>query len=148
MEGVERPVDPSSREKEDVREPGWLATELREEERQLLEKSVPEGTEVSEDEVYEGTVRLNVEPNTCVREVVHFLDELRQNSQWHFLKLVGDHKKSVDICLRLKEPLRLKEMLLVPFLPQSQGNDRPRVRWNSSVRKMKPGCHQDDSVVT
>ena len=66
----------------------------------------------AEDEVYEGTVRLNVEANICVRRMLGFLGELHQKSQLRLLQLVGDHKKGVDIWLGLKEPLCLKKTLL------------------------------------
>ncbi len=65
----------------------------------------------SEDEIYEGTVRLNVEANGCIREVVHFVRELRQAPQLRLLRMVGNNKEGVEIWLGLREPLRLRKML-------------------------------------
>ncbi|MCH7785912.1 MAG: hypothetical protein IIC22_00230 [Chloroflexi bacterium] len=70
----------------------------------------------AEDEIYEGTVRLNVEANGCIREVVHFVRELRQKPQLRLLRLVGNNREGVDILIGLREPLRLRTML-----PQIKG---------------------------
>lgn len=68
------------------------------------------------DTTYEGTVHLNVEANNCIREVVHFVRELRQKPQLRLLRLVGNNKMGVDIWLALREPLQLEKML-----PQLEG---------------------------
>ena len=66
---------------------------------------------LADDEIYEGTVRLNVEANGCIREVVHFVRELRQKPQLRLLRLVGNNREGVDILIGLREPLRLRTML-------------------------------------
>lgn len=81
-----------------------------------------DATELAVDELddnettYEGTVHLNVEANNCIREVVHFVRELRQKPQLRLLRLVGNNKMGVDIWLALREPLQLEKML-----PQLEG---------------------------
>ena len=65
------------------------------------------------DREYEGTVRLVVSTAGCIRRMIHFVDELRQNSQFHLLRLVANqHSEGMDILLRLREPIRLKLALL------------------------------------
>ena len=65
------------------------------------------------DREYEGTVRLMVSTAGCIRRMIHFVDELRQNSQFHLLRLVASqHSEGMDILLRLREPIRLKLALL------------------------------------
>lgn len=66
---------------------------------------------IQDEEVYEGTVRLNVEANGCIRQVVRFVRELRQKPQVRLLRLVGNNREGVDIWLGLREPLRLRKML-------------------------------------
>ena len=62
---------------------------------------------------YEGTVRLAVSTSGCIRRMIHFVDELRQNTQFHLLRLVASqHSDGMDILLRLREPIRLKVTLL------------------------------------
>ena len=74
-----------------------------------VETAVVESTEG----VYEGTVRLAVSTAGCIRRMIHFVDELRQNSQFHLLRLVASqHSEGMDILLRLREPIRLKPALL------------------------------------
>ncbi len=72
----------------------------------------PEGVEPHPNpEVYEGTVRLNVELGSQVRLVVSFVTELRLNSHLRMLRLVANSPESVDIWLALREPLKLKQIL-------------------------------------
>jgi len=78
------------------------------------EHSISTG-QASDPEVYEGTVRLVVEAGGSIRNMIRFVDELRQNSQFHLLRLVanqhGDGKEGMDILLRLREPILLKQAL-------------------------------------
>lgn len=83
--------------------------EAIEEDEELTEETVKKA-------VFEGTVRLNVEANGCIREIVHFVRELRQKPQLRLLRLVGNNRDGVDIWLGLREPLRLKSIL-----PELQG---------------------------
>ncbi|MFQ5873208.1 MAG: hypothetical protein ACE5JL_05335, partial [Dehalococcoidia bacterium] len=66
----------------------------------------------SGDEVYSGTVKLRVEANKSPRQVVQFVDALRQKPDFRLLQLVGNYKEGVGIWLGLKAPLQLKEVLL------------------------------------
>ncbi len=79
----------------------------------LKPQEVPErATSESNEEIYEGTVKLRVEANECLRQVVQFVDALRRNSEFRLLQLVGDYKEGVGIWLGLRSPLRLREVLL------------------------------------
>ena len=76
---------------------------------------IPSATvsETGELELYEGTVRLVVETTGCIRSMIHFVDELRQNSEFHLLRLIANQRREgMDILLRLREPIRLKPTLL------------------------------------
>ena len=65
------------------------------------------------DREYEGTVRLVVSTAGCIRRMIHFVDELRQNCHFHILRLVANQRsEGMDILLRLREPIRLKPALL------------------------------------
>lgn len=72
-------------------------------------------SQASNPDMYEGTVRLVVETAGSIRNMIRFVDELRQNSQFHLLRLVANQHKEVkqgmDILLRLREPILLKETL-------------------------------------
>ncbi len=63
-------------------------------------------------EVYEGTVKLRVNATDAHRQVIQFVEELRQNSAFRLLKLVGGYEVGVDIWLGLRAPLSVKEVLL------------------------------------
>ena len=65
-----------------------------------------------EEEVYEGTVRLSVEANGSVRQLIRFVDQLREKPQFRLLQLVGNHKEGLHIWLGLREALCLKKVLL------------------------------------
>lgn len=69
-------------------------------------------SQVSAEGVYEGTVELRVEAEEHVRQVIKFVDALRQKSDFRLLQLVGNYKEGVGIWLGLRSPLRLKEILL------------------------------------
>ncbi len=84
-----------------------------------VDSPVPSGipsatvSETGELELYEGTVRLVVETTGCIRSMIHFVDELRQNSEFHLLRLIANQRREgMDILLRLREPIRLKPTLL------------------------------------
>ncbi|MCH7744994.1 MAG: hypothetical protein IIC84_02860 [Chloroflexi bacterium] len=100
------PVHPSANEHEYQENDVQIAPNLMN-----VEPVIP-----AEDEVYEGTVRLNVEANGCIRQVVHFVRELRQKPELRLLRLVGNNKEGVDILIGLREPLLLKKMI-----PQIEG---------------------------
>ena len=71
-----------------------------------------EAPEEEEDtELYEGSVRLKVVAEGDIQQVVHFVQELRQQTQLRVLRLVGNSQKDLDILLGLREPLHLREVL-------------------------------------
>ena len=57
-----------------------------------------------------------MEANGCIRQVVHFVRELRQKPQLRLLRLVGNNREGVDILIGLREPLLLNKMI-----PQIEG---------------------------
>ena len=69
-------------------------------------------SQASDEGLYEGTVKLSVEAEEHVRQVIRFVDALRQKSDFRLLQLVGNYKEGVGIWLGLRSPLRLKEVLL------------------------------------
>ena len=93
---------------------GALALDLAEQEaqqtsgRQILEENVP-----SDEEQFEGTVRLTVEANGCNRQVLHFVEQVCQLPAVRLLQLVGNSRREgVDVWLGLREPACLKMVLL------------------------------------
>ena len=76
----------------------------------LSEVLVPEP---SKEHLFEGTVRLSIKTTGSIRGMINFVDELRQSQDFHLLRLVADqHKEGMDIWLRLRGPLELKDILL------------------------------------
>lgn len=65
-----------------------------------------------EDGVYEGTVRLNVEPDGGLKQVAQFVDDLRRKPEFRLLQMVGARHAGVLIWLGLREPVDLAEALL------------------------------------
>ncbi len=64
-------------------------------------------------DVYEGTVKLEVQTTGSIRGMIQFVDELRQSEDFHLLSLVADqNKEGMDIWLRLRGPVELKPTLL------------------------------------
>lgn len=63
-------------------------------------------------EIYEGTVKLRVEATDSFRQVIQFVEALRQKSELRLLKLVGGFENGVDIWVGLRAPLALKQVLL------------------------------------
>ena len=76
-----------------------------------IENGQGEGEELPESTTFEGTIRLNVEAPGCIKEIVHFVRELRQKPELRLLRLVGNNKEGVDIWLGLREPLRIRTIL-------------------------------------
>ena len=62
-------------------------------------------------DLYEGSVRLKVEAEGDVQQVVQFVQELRNKSQLRVLRLVSNTQKDLDILLGLREPTKLKDVL-------------------------------------
>ena len=65
----------------------------------------------SGDEIYEGTVRLNVKADADVRLLVAFVQRLGDHPDCRLLKLLGDAKGGVEAWLGLRQPVSLSEWL-------------------------------------
>jgi len=66
-----------------------------------------------DEEIYEGTIKLDVQTSGSIRGMIHFVDSLRQSQEFHLLRLVADQNKDgMDIWLRLRGPVLLRETLL------------------------------------
>lgn len=65
------------------------------------------------EEIYEGTIKLAVQTSGSIRGMIQFVDSLRQSQEFHLLRLVADQNKDgMDIWLRLRGPVPLRETLL------------------------------------
>ena len=76
----------------------------------LTRKEAPAPAPTSE--IYEGTVKLRVDATDSFRQVIQFVEALRQKSDFRLLKLVGGFEDGVDIWIGLRAPLALKQVLL------------------------------------
>ena len=63
-------------------------------------------------EVYEGTVKLRVDATDSFRQVIQFVEALRQKAGFRLLKLVGGFEDGVDIWVGLKAPIAINEVLV------------------------------------
>ena len=63
-------------------------------------------------EVYEGTVKLRVDATDSFRQVIQFVEALRQKAGFRLLKLVGGFEDGVDIWVGLKAPVAINEVLM------------------------------------
>ncbi len=63
-------------------------------------------------EVYEGTVKLRVDATDSFRQVIQFVEALRQKAGFRLLKLVGGFEDGVDIWVGLKAPIAINEVLM------------------------------------
>jgi hypothetical protein len=66
----------------------------------------------SANELYAGTVILRVEAKDSLRQMIHFIEALRQKPDLRLLQLVGSIKEGMGIWLGLRTPVPLKEVLL------------------------------------
>lgn len=76
---------------------------------------------------YEGTVRLAIATLGPIRNLINFVSELRQSSQFRLLRLVANqHTEGMDIWLGLREPLALVEILTgIPGVHSVVPGDNP-----------------------
>ena len=65
----------------------------------------------SENGIYEGNVKLRVEWDGRIQLLIDFVTKLRTWPMVRVVRLVGNSTTDVEICLALREPLRLEEML-------------------------------------
>lgn len=65
------------------------------------------------DENYEGSVKLVVVTTGAIKDMVDFVDALRDNPQFHLLRMVSNARRDgMDVWLRLREPNPLRLTLL------------------------------------
>ena len=74
------------------------------------EQSSPRSDQLN-GELYEGRVKLRVQPRGCVRTVLDFVDELCQKPQLHLVQLVGTAKGGLDIWVGLREQMALQTLI-------------------------------------
>ena len=70
-----------------------------------------ESIDASDEEIYEGTVKLKVESDGDIQLVVNFVQELRQQTQLRVLRLVSHSQTDMEISLGVREPMRLRQLL-------------------------------------
>jgi len=79
-----------------------------------------------DDDIYEGTVRLNVRA-TAMGKVVHFTQDLDDRAEFRILRLANNDSGGVEIVLSLRQPVPLRQMLLdmtgVADVSPTQGRD-------------------------
>lgn len=64
-----------------------------------------------ENGIYEGNVKLRVEWDGGIQLLISFVTMLRMSPQVRVVRIGGNSTTDVDICLALREPLRLEQML-------------------------------------
>ena len=65
------------------------------------------------EEIFEGVVKLLVDSDRCVKQVVHFVNNVSQKPELRLLRLEGaNQEEGVEIMLGLTEPLPLVKILL------------------------------------
>ena len=65
------------------------------------------------DENYEGAVKLVVETTGAIKNMVDFVDSLRENPQFHLLRMVSNARRDgMDVWIRLRSPNPLRTTLL------------------------------------
>lgn len=100
---VETPAPPVPEPEPESQDAGLSAHPKREPEKPHLD---------SDDNIYEGTVKLSVEARDSVRQVIHFVEALRRRSDFRLLQMVGSREGRVRIWLGLRSPLQLEQVLL------------------------------------
>jgi hypothetical protein len=75
-------------------------------------EEIPEEKGVVDNEIFEGTVKLRVEPNGSVKQLVYFVEALRRKTDLRLLQLVGNRHERAEIWLGLRAPLPLKQVLM------------------------------------
>ena len=67
--------------------------------------------QLPDDQMYEGTVRLLVEPATDMGQVLRIVSDLQKHPQLRVLQIKTARKLGVEIMLALREPVRLRDLL-------------------------------------
>ena len=79
----------------------------------ISEKSSSQEEEQPVDENYEGAVKLVVVTTGAIKDMVDFVDALREHPQFHLLRMVSNARRDgMDVWLRLREPNPLRSTLL------------------------------------
>ena len=68
------------------------------------------GPHRASDDIYEGIVMLKVHSEGDILQLVYFLGEMRRMPQFRLMRLIGN-RHEVEILLRLREPVNLKDLL-------------------------------------
>ena len=81
--------------------------------KELSEKPSGQDEEQPIDDDYEGSVKLVVETTGAIKDMVDFVDALREHPQFHLLRMVSNARRDgMDVWLRLREPNPLRTTLL------------------------------------
>ena len=67
--------------------------------------------QLPDDQMYEGTVRLLVEPATDIGQVLRIVGDLQKHPQLRVVQVKTARKLGVEIMLALREPVRLRDLL-------------------------------------
>jgi hypothetical protein len=67
--------------------------------------------QLPDDQMYEGPVRLLVEPATDIGQVLRIVGDLQKHPQLRVVQVKTDRKLGVEIMLALREPVRLRDLL-------------------------------------
>ena len=70
-----------------------------------------EAAKPAEEELYEGTVRLNVQAQGNMGLMVSFVQALRERPDLRILRMANNRKGGTDIWLTLRQPVPLRDML-------------------------------------
>ena len=112
-----------------------------------LDAQVPE---VVDEALYEGTVKITLQPNPGIGSVVRFLHELELEQEMHVLK-VASNQDRINITLSLRQPLNLEDVLpdmdtvsYVKALPvASPSTDPPVLRVQLNESKLFAGTRSN-----
>jgi len=105
-----------------------------------------------ENELFEGTVHLDVNVKGCPQQTLQFVDELFQTPKFKVRRMIGDNKGKLDLWVGLREPLALggvigqmKTVSHVRSSPEgvTDGTERTLSVWLSgsqpaAAREMRP----------
>ena len=100
------PKDASERDSVDENREGAMADDRPE------NSSVP-GKDQSSEKYYEGAVKLVAQTKGAIKNMLDFVDALREYPEFHLLRMVSNARRDgMDVWLRLREPIPLQTTLL------------------------------------
>ena len=79
---------------------------------ELDEASEGDEPRYAEEEAYEGTVRLNARTAGCTCQAMYFLRKVCGMPELRLLRLVGTSRGGLELVVALREPIRLKSVLM------------------------------------